>query len=202
MRTSLLKETQPAYKIYAFDRGWRIMRNITNNLFKRAGTTTRWWWNKAGDALFYEGRRNWFINYSIFILVGGYFLAGVAQYISAIVVAVLFLSLYIILLFIWAAISLVLISLLFVCTFTFSRFYRIFFRCPDCHKDMPIPIFICPVCAIEHSRLWPSIYGVVSHRCICNTKLATTRLNIPGSAMIERDELARVCPHCHRPLNP
>src|SRR6266581_4757272 len=144
-------EVQPAYKIYAFDRGWRIMQYVTENLFKRTDLAARWWFNKARDLISSTTHKGSFIKYWAYVIVG--------------------------------------------CTFTYSRFYRIFFRCPDCHKEMPIPTYICPKCGTEHSRLWPSIYGITAHRCkTCNMKLPTL-----GS--LGRNKINRICPHCRRPLN-
>jgi hypothetical protein len=59
---------------------------------------------------------------------------------------------------------------------------------------MPIPTFICPTCRELHSRLWPDIYGIFTHRCACNAKLPT--LDILG-----RRKLTRVCSACKALLN-
>jgi hypothetical protein len=80
-----------------------------------------------------------------------------------------------------------------------SRYYHIFFRRPDCHYQMKIPIFVCPVCATEHTRLWPSVYGVFFHQCsTCNTKLPTLDF-IPSTH--KRVDLVQKCPNCSRPFN-
>lgn len=195
-------QPQPAYKIYAFDRGWRIMKYVTENLFKRTDIAARWWFTKATDIIRYSSGRHWFVKYWSYVLVAGLYFAGASQYLSAMVLAGLFLALYTILLSIGVGIAVLLIALLMACTFVYSRFYRIFFRCPDCHRDMPIPTFICPSCGERHSLLWPSIYGIVSHRCKnCNTKLPTLNLKIPGYHLMSREQLARICPHCQVQMN-
>jgi len=198
----LFFEIQPAPKIYAFDRGWRIMKYVTKNLFKRTDVAARWWFNKAQDAMNYGRTRSAFIKYWMYVIVLGLWMAGAAQYVSAMLLACLFLAVQTILLSIWVAISMVMIGFLTLCTFVYGRFYRIFFRCPDCYEQMSIPIFICPTCSTEHSQLWPSIYGVFAHQCEkCSTKLPTLRLKIPGVNLIERDSLKRICPGCHVQLN-
>src|SRR5438876_6670471 len=141
-----LFEVQPAPKIYAFDRGWRIMKYVTENLFKRTDVAARWWFTKARDVINYGAGKSMFVKYWAYVLVAGLWLAGAAQYASAMALAALFLFVQSILLSVWVAICMVLIGLLAGCTFTYSRFYRIFFRCADCHKEMSIPTFVCPKC--------------------------------------------------------
>jgi len=188
-------EVQPAYKIYAFDRGWRIMQYVTENLFKRTDLAARWWFNKARNLISSTTNKGSFIKYWAYVIVGGLGLAGAAQYVSAMLLAALFLAVQAIVLSVWVGISVLIMGSLAVCTFTYSTFYRIFFRCPDCHKEMPIPTYICPKCGTEHTRLWPSIYGISAHRCkTCNTKL-------PTLGPLGRNKISRICPHCRRPLN-
>lgn len=197
-----LFEVQPAYKIYAFDRGWRIMRYVTDNLFKRTDIAARWWFNKANDTRSAIAVKHWFVKYWGYVLIAGLWLAGAAQYISAMILAGVFLALQSILLSLWVAISLVMIGILSACTFVYSRYYRIFCRCPDCHSEMPIPTFVCSTCYERHSRLWPSIYGIVSHRCRnCETKLPTMNVRLPGSKLIDRKQLERICPSCQAKMN-
>src|SRR5262249_30275583 len=155
---------QPAYKIYAFDRGWRIMRYVTTHLFKRTHATAQWWFGKARNVSNWGKYRNWFLKYWSFVVVAGLALAGATQYVSAMILAALFIVLQAIVLGVWAGFSVLLMGVLAAYTFLYSRIYRIFFRCPDCHREMSIPTFICS-CGTEHSRLWPSIYGVFHHRC-------------------------------------
>lgn len=195
-------ELQPAYKIYAFDRGWRIMKYVMDNLFKRTDTAARWWFTKADDAKTRSVTQGAFVKYWIYVYMAGLYLAGGAQYVSAMILVCLFLAVQTILLSLWVSFSIFLIGVLWLCTFAYSRFYRIFYRCPDCHKEMSIPTFICPTCSERHSQLWPSIYGIASHRCIkCNTKLPTLRMSIPGMNLMKRDDLARICPNCTSQIN-
>lgn len=186
---------QPAYKIYAFDRGWRIMRYVTTNLFQRTDVQARWWFGKARDLINYSKYKAAYIKYCLYVVVAGLGLAGAAQYITAMIIAALFIAIHAIVLSVWVVLSSLLMAVLAAFTFTYSKFYGIFFRCPDCHFDMPIPLFMCPQCNTEHSRLWPSIYGVFTHRCkTCNT-------NLPALGPLGRNKLPRICPRCRRPLN-
>jgi hypothetical protein len=195
-------EVQPAHKIYAFDRGWRIMKYVTETLFKRTDVAARWWFTKAKDAFARSKTQGAFVKYWLYVYMVGLYMAGAAQYLTAMLFAGLFLAIQTILLSLWVGFSIIMIGILTACTFTYSRFYRIFYRCPDCHKEMSIPTFICPNCSERHTRLWPSIYGVVSHRCIkCNTKLPTLRLDVPGTKLMKRDSLVRICPNCSTQIN-
>lgn len=201
-----LSEIQPAYKIYAFDRGWRIMKYVTAHLFKRTDVAARWWFNKARDAYIKSKSQGAFVKYWIYVYMGGLYLAGGAQYITAMFLAGLFLAIQSIILTLWAGLSSILIGLLAAATFVYSHIYRIFFRCPECHKEMPIPTFICSSCHERHTRLWPSIYGVFSHRCAgasgtCNTSLPTLSFDLSFLHLMDRDTLERICPHCNHPLN-
>ena len=186
---------QPAYKIYAFDRGWRVLRYVVQHLFERTNFAAKQWMNRA------EATKRWSMTqpllkkYWAWVLMLGFWIAGGTQYISATPIAALFAVVQAILLLIWATIALVGMGLLSVFTFLYAKYYRIFCRCPDCHKDMPLPLYICSGCGTEHSRLWPSIYGVFLHRCkTCETKL-------PTIGFLGRRRLRRICAECKRPLN-
>lgn len=187
---------QPAYKIYAFDRGWRVIRYTTQKLFARTDKAARWWFNQAKSVRSWGARREWFIfKYGAWVVIVGMWLAGATQYVSAFALAGLFIVLLTLGLFSWAAVSGITMGILAAITYLYLRIYRIFFRCPNCHHDMPIPIYICPKCATEHTRLWPSIYGVLHHRCKnCETKL-------PTLGLLGRTKVPRICPHCRHPLN-
>jgi len=198
-----LFEVQPAYKIYAFDRGWRIMGYVTENLFKRTDVAARWWFDQGKSVLAWGELNGSFAKYCSYVVMAGMGIAGCVQYLTAMIMAFLFVVIQSILLLLWAGFCLLIIGILFAVTFTYSRFYRIFFRCPDCHKQMDIPTFICPTCATEHTQLWPSIYGILTHRCkTCEARLPTLSMKIASTnAVTERDSIKRICPHCHTQMN-
>lgn len=187
---------QPAYKIYAFDRGWRVLNYVTKNLFLRTDIEAKRWYARGNRTRAWGALQPWYGKYCAWVVIIGMGIAGATQYVSAMLIAALFIAVQALLLSIWSGICLIGMGILSSYTFLYSRFYRIFCRCPNCHMDMPIPIYICPTCGTEHSRLWPSIYGVFVHRCkTCNTKLPTL-----GS---RRAKLLRICANstCRRPLN-
>ncbi len=72
--------------------------------------------------------------------------------------------------------------------------YRMSFRCPNCHEQMSVPVIICPVCGERHTRLWPSVYGVFRHTCVCGERL-------PTLDRFGRRELVQRCPSCDHVLN-
>lgn len=204
---------QPASKIYAFDRGWRIEKYVTIHLFRQMHLFALTWFRQARRARLWSRRLmasngvgRWLIyaiKYGVLVSIAGIYLAGGVQYLSAMLMTALFLTLQSIFLSLWVVLSFLLMGLLACYTFAYTRYYRIFQRCPNCHEAMDIPIFTCPGCRQNHDRLWPSIYGVLSHRCkgpdgqSCGQVLPAVRLRFfalhPGQA---QDALSRHCPHC------
>ncbi|MBI3248827.1 MAG: hypothetical protein HYZ50_20180 [Deltaproteobacteria bacterium] len=73
--------------------------------------------------------------------------------------------------------------------------YRhIFYVCLDDHCSYRgLPIHVCPQCGHGYRDLWPSFYGVLSHRCGCGQKL-------PTFDFLRRGHLSRLCGGCQRPL--
>jgi hypothetical protein len=190
-------EKQPAYKIYPFDRGWRILGYTVKNLFSRTHVTAGWWFSKGQDSRAKAQWRGKLFRYSANVIWIGTAIAGALQYLPVIILLVPFVVVQSIVLALWCVICMPTIGVLTVCIFIYRQLFRIFYRCPDCHKEMELPTFICPGCATRHARLRPSTYGILAHRCKkCNTKLPTIRLKLPGQKRIERDKLRRICPHC------
>jgi peptidoglycan hydrolase-like protein with peptidoglycan-binding domain len=68
--------------------------------------------------------------------------------------------------------------------------------CPHCHHPMPLPVYRCPGCGAEHSRLAPSAYGILFHQCKCGTRL-------PCTLFTNRGRLSARCPNdtCKQPLS-
>lgn len=65
--------------------------------------------------------------------------------------------------------------------------------CPSCQEKFGLPIYVCPSCGAEHTKLVPSKYGIFKRTCECGEKLPTTFLN-------GRGKLDGICPHCHTDL--
>ncbi len=86
--------------------------------------------------------------------------------------------------------------------FTFVNFLDWLYRkikkissgCPACQHKFDLPVYVCPSCGVEHSRLIPSKYGILKRECECGEKLPTTFLN-------GRQKLDGLCPHCGAPLS-
>lgn len=185
---------QPARKMYPFDRGWRVMGYVREHLFARTGVEAKRWIGYAGTMYGKAGYTdNWAYKYWFFCIAAGCWLAGVAQYLSAMTLVVIFFVLQSLVLALWAALAILFMGVLSLFTFLYARYNRIFVRCPADFKTMPVPTFVCKKCGREHTRLWPSIYGVLHHTCECGQRLPT--LNMLG-----RRELRPICPYCKTPL--
>ncbi len=65
--------------------------------------------------------------------------------------------------------------------------------CPNCQTRFDLPVYLCPHCGREHTRLMPSKYGIFKRECLCGTKISTTFLN-------GRQKLKAKCPNCDASL--
>lgn len=197
-----LYEPQPAPLIYAYDGGWQVMKYVTEHVFSRTSTEAQKWF-KWGEPWQSKAKLedNKLLKYWFWCVFIGAWFAGCSQYIAAMLIVTLFVAIQFIVLVTWVAITSVLMALLFVVNFIYGTYYKIFYRCPDCHEQMTIPVFACPTCGTEHTRLWPSVYGVFYHRCLtCITKLRK-QTKLPTLDLIGRKDLVQKCAHCRRPLN-
>jgi len=186
-------EAQPAYKLYVAGRGWSVAGYIARYLFVYVRACSKKWMEQAAVAR-YVASRNLLLTLPALLLVIGLQMAARLLYLSAPLSALLFLPLYSVALFCWmicTQVGLVVLSL-----FYFGRTRSIPLCCPHCYQAMPIPIYLCPTCGAEHSRLWPNGYGLLAHRCIrCKTSL-------PTLDVLSRHRLASLCPWCHHGLPP
>lgn len=66
---------------------------------------------------------------------------------------------------------------------------RISSNCPNCQDHFSLPVYICPQCGAEHTKLRPSKYGIWRRTCECGHKLPTTFFN-------GRQKLEAHCPNC------
>ena len=66
---------------------------------------------------------------------------------------------------------------------------RISSNCSNCQAHFSLPVYICPKCGAEHTKLCPSKYGIWKRTCECGRKLPTTFFN-------GREKLEAHCPHC------
>jgi hypothetical protein len=66
--------------------------------------------------------------------------------------------------------------------------------CPHCHTRLPLPVYRCDSCTRTHSRLIPSSFGILFHRCKCGAKL-------PCTVFTNRGRLQSQCPTCGNMLS-
>jgi hypothetical protein len=193
-----LYEPQPSILIYPFDGGWKVISYIWNNLFSRTQSAANFWYKQGEDwqdKARYE--ENDLLKYWYSMAFVGFQLAGICQFISALFLVAVFFLCQVIFLALWAFLASILMVILSIGNSLYSNVYKIFFRCPDCHEQMPVPIYICPKCATQHSRLWPSVYGVFYHRCEkCDAKL-------PALDVLGRKNIIQRCANssCNAPMN-
>src|SRR6185437_9233280 len=120
---------QPARKNYAFDRGWRVIGYVRKHLFARTGVEAKRWISYAGG---WYGKisaaDNLAIKYWNFCLAAGCWLAGVAQYLSAMTLVIIFLLVQSLVLAVWALLAMLFMGALSLYTFVCARFNRIFVR--------------------------------------------------------------------------
>lgn len=191
-----LYEPQPAHLTYAYDGGWQVMRYVWQNVYTETDKAARYWFNLAKDSERKARRSDNIVSkYWLWSIVIGCAIAGVLQYISAFAIVSLFVVLQFLFLVAWITASSLFVAFLAFGNFLYGAYYKIFFRCPDCHEQMPIPVYVCPECAAEHTRLWPSVYGVFKHRCTCN------RSDLPTLDSLGRNKLTQLCATCKAPMN-
>ena len=76
------------------------------------------------------------------------------------------------------------------------KVHGLFNICRHCHQRIDIPIYRCPKCGTEYSKLISSVkFGPFFRRCRCGEYL-------PASRFFGRNELPSICPHpnCRRSL--
>lgn len=76
--------------------------------------------------------------------------------------------------------------------FLYRFFRKISVVCTVCQQRSDLPVYICPKCKVEHTRLVPSAYGILYRTCNCGQKLPTTFFN-------GRQKLDSHCQFCPTP---
>ncbi len=77
--------------------------------------------------------------------------------------------------------------------FIYRRLKKLSNGCPSCQRKFDIPVYHCPSCGAEQTRLLPSKYGILKRECLCGAKMPTTFFN-------GRQKLACDCPFCKTSL--
>lgn len=168
---------QPAEKSYVFDQVYRDMEND----FKKM-------WGEMFDKASKEIRK-WHSNNVCLRALKLVFLLII---IIVCIIVNLIISLWRIIPFL-TVVPIVYISFVFVAflDLVYRRMKHISSVCPNpyCQDRFDLPIYLCPSCGSEHSRLIPSKYGIFKRKCLCGEKLSTTFFN-------GRQKLKAVCPNC------
>lgn len=76
--------------------------------------------------------------------------------------------------------------------FLYRQIRRMSVVCTICQRRSDLPVYICPNCKVEHTRLVPSEYGILYRTCNCGHKLPTTFFN-------GRHKLDSHCQYCPTP---
>jgi hypothetical protein len=191
-----LYEPQPAVLMYPFGGGWQVMKFVQDNLFVRTQGAANFWYKIGADFKTQaEFESNILFKYWKWMAYGGAQIAGGVQFLAAWMFVVLFFCIQFSVLVIGMLGATLIMGLIAITNYLYGGYFKIFFRCPECHSQMNIPIYVCPNCATEHTRLWPSVYGVFNHTCSkCKKELPT--LDILG-----RKDITQKCIECAHPMN-
>ncbi len=189
-------EPQNADLLYFFDKGWYVIKYVTRNVWGPTSTSAQQWFDKARD-LWNDMNYKENTAYKIWwgsAAAGAYFGAWV-YYVAAFAIVAVFVLVQATLLIAGALAASVAILLLSAGVALYSRIHRIYFRCPDCHFQMPLPVHTCPNCGERHTKLWPSVYGIFSH--VCRGNGGSCYAKLPTLSFRGRKSLDAYCPRCN-----
>lgn len=160
----------------------------------------KWWFDKVKIIAILAYGKQWIIKCCVYFLVICVILIALIQCLAMLVVVTVIFAIYALILVGWLGINLTLIGFFALFTSLNAKLKAIFYCCPNCHRSMPIPVFICPSCGVGHSRLQPSRYGIFWHQCSGNGSVCGAK--IPTLDILGRGELKSSCAHprCGRPL--
>lgn len=185
---------QPAQKRYPFEQGWNIESLVAEEIVITFQKLKRNWSTAADIVADWKWRRSQLIRYWVRLVQTGCQLAGLVQYVLSLEIGALCACLYTTLLLLWDAGALLCIGLLSIVQVLHLRLRSRVRSCPDCHREIATPIFICSACITECPQRGPGLYGIFWHRCQgCGAKLPT--LNLYGSR-----SFTQLCPHCRHVL--
>lgn len=182
------QNAQPAYKQYFFRKAFADLKEITRENYALNIESLKGLWHKI-KAAFFKGTQAWvawpiglaaILAIPVAIIVGGavYLVVTLLHILTVLGVA--------------TGVLVLAGTLRTVESFNMAR-QRIFFACPNCYHKFPIPIYQCPNCDSEHTKLIPGQFGLLKRKCQCGTLLPTTFFN-------GRNKLPSKCPECHSPL--
>lgn len=192
-----LFDEQPAYLMYMYDAGWYVINYALSNVWLLTHTNAKDWFDKGEEwGREAESSEHVMKVWGYGLALGGY-LGGLFHYVAAFLIV----SFFIILQVVFLVLALIATSLAMTFigsgTWLYGRFYGIYHRCPSCHHEMPIPVYICPECSSRHTRLWASPYGILRHRCEGTLPSGDTCGELlPTLKSLGQNKLIQRCPNC------
>lgn len=202
----LIHHRQPAHLMYFFDEAWRVVGLTIRNVWGPTQQHVAGWWARAANQRqtaynLPEKPSEWPRRVYHWLLSAAMMAGGGFFYVAMLIVLGIGTVTHVTLNALGVVLSALLIPLLGVINRLNEAIFRINYRCPhpNCHAHMVLPVFICPQCGSEHTRLRPSIYGVFYHTCT-GPDGGTCGYRLPTLERLGRKSLERRCPTCHRPL--
>lgn len=202
----LMRHQQPAHLAYYFDEAWRDVVQTFRQVWSPTQAYVQDWHARArqrqhaANNLPKEAQNVPKRFYHLTVGIG-MFLGGFSYYASMLLIVAPASILHLVVNVIGMIVSAWLIVLFNIFSRLWRMMFRINYRCPhpNCHVQMTYPVFICPQCGTEHTRLRPNLYGVFYHTCT-GPDDGTCGYRLPTFERLGRRSLVRQCPSCHRPL--
>jgi hypothetical protein len=182
---------QPAIKSYFFGKGIKDLINTIKDGLER---------NKASGVMLFEDAtaEDWDVmwqreDYGELIKALIQFVAAAAVFIFGFMAIGLLSLLHILLLGIVFMVMYSIFTMLWLLEKGYKFYNKIFVPCPVCYVKSDLPVYHCPKCFREHTKLQPGEYGILKRTCICGEQLSTSILN-------GRNQLEASCPNCKKSI--
>lgn len=134
-------------------------------------------WNEIGESIKGICKFSFALGKLLFILVITTLLSSILSLVHAVILLVVMAIAYTFFVLWWLADTI------------YCLLKRISSNCSNCQSHFSLPVYICPKCGAQHTRLRPSKYGIWRRTCNCGQKLPTTFFN-------GRERLKAHCPNC------
>ena len=197
---------QPARLMYFYVEAWRVIADTSRSVWQPTKANVEDWFNTAQNLHQRAAAvpQHWARvpqKGFYWVLAFGVRVGGTFYYIAQVFILIVGSILHVLVNVTGITFSLIMIPALWARNRINSAYYRIYFRCPhaNCHAQMDIPIYECPQCKTQHTRLRPSIYGVFYHRCK-GPEGDTCNYPLPTLDALGRKNLTRYCPTCSREI--
>ena len=181
--------SQPAYKQYFFRQAFIDLKDITLENYELNKESILTIIEGTKDKLFSAETKTlitWPLGIAIFIAIPFAIILGGAVYLIVTAIHVLAVLL--------SASVIVMTAMVFrAIEYLNMARWRIFFACPSCYERFSMPVYSCPNCNAQHTKLVPGQYGIFKRKCECGNLLPTLFLN-------GKNKLPSKCPNCNHPL--